>query len=155
MARREHHALSVGRGTAEPPACPAARVDDRLRADLHGAAARLALDRRARRVLDEVEDPVERTPVLQTRQSELLVRVVVQEQLRVPTDVVEGMGRPAGDEPGEERSLELRAGHAAGLPRLGIEPRQTADVGFDNVGRHRPGSLTRGTGWTCGTRTSW
>ena len=43
-----------------------------------------------------------------------------------------------------------RGVHAARSSR-----RQTADVGFDNVGRHRPGSLTRGTGWTCGTRSSW
>ena len=155
MARPEHHALPIGRGAAQPLPRPRAGVDDRLGPDLDRATARLAVDRRAGRTLHEAEDVVEGASVLQAGEAELLVGIVVEEQLRVPAHVVQRMGGPAGDEPGEQGSFDLVTIDGTRGPRGTIEPRQTADVGFDNVGRHRPGSLTRGTGWTCGTRTSW
>src|SRR5207247_1081567 len=106
VARRKQDLLAVVTRPRKARRRRAACVEDRLRPDLYGAVPRLAIDRRARGVLHERQDTVERHGVLQLREAELLVRIAVEQHLRVAPNVVERVGGDAGDPPGDERVLE-------------------------------------------------
>ena len=62
--------------------------------------------------------------------------IMLQEHLDVPAHVLDWVGRRAGDAAGQERPLEVRPVDGAGEPLVLRERWQTAEVGFDNVGRH-------------------
>ena len=132
----------------EPRGGRRAGIQDGLRTDLDRPGPSLAIDRRAGGVGDEIEHAVERDAVLQPRQTELLVGVVVEEQLRVPADVVQRVGGPSGDEPGEQRAFQLCPRHRPSAPRRPVQRRKSADVGFDNVGGHLSASLGEETRWS-------
>ena len=96
----------------------------------------VTIDRGAGGVLHEPEHEVERHPLLESFEPELLVGIMLQEHLDVPAHVLDWVGRRAGDAAGQERPLEVRPVDGAGEPLVLRERWQTAEVGFDNVGRH-------------------
>jgi hypothetical protein len=154
MAGREHDPIPSITGKTQPLCHRSAGVEDRPRADLDRPGARLAVDRRSGGILDQVEHPVQRDAVLQTGEPELLVRVAVEQPLRVPADVVQRVRGPTGYEPGEQRPFEFGPGHAARSPRRPIQHRKSADVSFDNVGGHLSASLGEEIRWSFETRWS-
>ena len=136
MPRGKHDGLAARACAREPFPRRAARVDDRTGTDLDGSVPGVTIDRGAGGVLHEPEHEVERHPLLESFEPELLVGIMLQEHLDVPADVLDGVGRGAGDTAGQECPLEVRPVDGAGDPVVFREGRQTADVGFDNVGRH-------------------
>ena len=136
MPRRKHHGLGAHACARQPFPGRTARVDDRTRTDLHGSVPGVAIDGGAGGALHQPEHEVERHPTLESLEPELLVGIVLQEHLDVPADVLDGVGRGAGDTAGQECPLEVRPVDGAGDPVVFREGWQTAHVGFDNVGRH-------------------
>src|SRR5439155_24886546 len=136
MTGRKHHGLAVFAGTREPSPRRETRVEDRTGTDLDGTEPSGTIDRGTGGTFHESEHAVERHPLLEPREPELLVRIVLQEHLDIPADVLDRMGRGAGDTACQEGAFEVRPVDDARNPVVIREGRQTADVGFDNVGRH-------------------
>src|SRR5207245_11594272 len=104
-----------------------ARVDDRTGTDLDGTVPGVAIDGGAGGALHQPEHEVERHPLLESFEPELLVRIVLQKHLDVPAAVLAGGGRGAGDAAGQDGTLEVRPVDCAGAPVILRAGRQTAD----------------------------
>ena len=136
MTGRQYQGLAPGAGLREPFARREARVDDGTGVDLDGTEPGVAIDRGAGGTFHEPEHAVERHPLLQPRQPERFVGIVREQHLDVPAHVVDRMGSRPRDAAGQERTFEVNPIDDAWDPVVVREGRQTADVGFDNVGRH-------------------
>ena len=132
MAGGEEDALAAGGGERQAAAERFARVQDRLRGDAYVAGRLRWVDRRAGPCGHQLEHVLQRRPVLESREAELLVGIALEQQPGVPAHVVEGMRRNAGHVTIVERAGQLLARVRSWREAL-VDGRQTPSVRFDNV----------------------
>jgi short-subunit dehydrogenase len=132
MPGRDEDALAAEGGERESPAERFTRIEDGLRGDVDLAEPLVGIDRRTGCGRHELQDVDERESVLQPCQPELLVGIALQQESRVPADVIEGMGGHTGDPADLQRARELVTCVGPRDPPI-VQSRETPGVRFDNV----------------------